>query len=112
MDSVSVSRDDIGALTQALDAGLLPAGELLRSLVNAIQAVFDGGEESVTVSVDVTGSAAGHVRRRVHPGAGGGGARARTAAAARAARSRYTCGSSRSPADGPGCAPSWSRCRS
>ena len=56
MDSVSVSRDDIGALTQALDAGLLPAGELLRSLVNAIQAVFDGGEESVTVSVDVTGS--------------------------------------------------------
>jgi hypothetical protein len=56
MDSVSVSRDDIDALTQALDAGLLPAGELLRSLVNAIQAVFDGGEESVTVSVDVTGS--------------------------------------------------------
>jgi hypothetical protein len=56
MDSVSVSRDDIDALTQGLDAGLLPAGELLRSLVNAIQAVFDGGEDSVTVSVDVTGS--------------------------------------------------------
>lgn len=56
MDSVSVSRDDMDALTQALDAGLLPAGELLRSLVNAIQAVFDGGEESVTVGVDVTGS--------------------------------------------------------
>jgi hypothetical protein len=56
MDSVSVSRDDIDALTQALDAGLLPAGELLRSLVTAIQAVSDGGAESVTVIVDVTGS--------------------------------------------------------
>jgi hypothetical protein len=56
MDSVLVSRDDIDALAQALDAGLLPAGDLLRSLIVAIRAVSDGGEESVTVSVDVVGS--------------------------------------------------------
>jgi hypothetical protein len=56
MDSVSVSRDDIDALAQALDADLLPAGDLLRSLVAAIRAVSDGGEESVTVSVEVTES--------------------------------------------------------
>ena len=47
MDSVSVSRDDIDALAQALDAGTLPATELLRSLVTAIRRVSDGDEESV-----------------------------------------------------------------
>jgi hypothetical protein len=56
MDSVSVSREDIDALAQALDAGPLPAGDLLRSLVTAIRAVSSGDEESVTVSVDVVGA--------------------------------------------------------
>jgi hypothetical protein len=55
MDSVSVSLDDIDALAQALDAGTLPAEDLLNSLVTAIRtAVRD--EESVTVSVQVEGS--------------------------------------------------------
>lgn len=55
MDSVSVSRNDIDALAQALDAGTLPATDLLRSLVTAIRTV-SGDEESVTVSVEVVGS--------------------------------------------------------
>jgi hypothetical protein len=52
MDSVSVNREDIDALALALDAGDLPAADLLRSLVTAIRAVA-GDEESVTVSVEV-----------------------------------------------------------
>jgi hypothetical protein len=55
LDSVSVSHDDIAALADALDAGTLPATELLRSLVAAIREV-SGDEESVTVSVEVAGS--------------------------------------------------------
>ena len=55
MDSVSVNRDDIDALAQALDTGTLPAKDLLSSLVAAIRAV-SGDEESVTVSVEVVGS--------------------------------------------------------
>ena len=55
MDSVSVNRDDIDALAQALDTGTLPATDLLRSLVTAIRAV-SGDEESVTVSVEVVES--------------------------------------------------------
>lgn len=55
MDSLSVSHDDIAALADALDAGTLPATELLRSLVAAIREV-SGDEESVTVSVEVAGS--------------------------------------------------------
>ena len=56
MDSVSVSHDDIDALAHALDAGTLPATELLRSLVTAIRRVSGGDEESATVSVEVVGS--------------------------------------------------------
>lgn len=52
MDSVSVNRDDIDALAQALDAGVLPAGDLLRSLLAAIRQV-SGNDESVTVEVEV-----------------------------------------------------------
>lgn len=55
MDSVSVSHHDIDALADALDAGTLPATDLLRSLVAAIREV-SGDEESVTVSVEVAGS--------------------------------------------------------
>ncbi len=55
MDSVSVNRDEIDALAQALDTGTLPATDLLRSLVTAIRAV-SGDEESVTVSVEVVES--------------------------------------------------------
>ena len=55
MDSVSVNRDDIDALAQALDTGALPAKDLLGSLVAAIRAV-SGNEESVTVSVEVVTS--------------------------------------------------------
>ncbi len=55
MDSVSVNRDDIDALAQALDTGAWPAKDLLSSLVAAIRAV-SGDEESVTVSVEVVGS--------------------------------------------------------
>jgi hypothetical protein len=55
LDSVPVSHDDIDALAQALDAGTLPATELLRSLVAAIREV-SGDEESVTVNVEVAGS--------------------------------------------------------
>jgi len=52
MDSVSVNLDDIDALAQALDAGTLPARDLLRSLITAIRRV-SGDEESVTLSVQV-----------------------------------------------------------
>jgi hypothetical protein len=52
MDSVSVNRDDIDALAQALDAGVLPAADLLRSLVAAIRQV-SGDDQSVTVEVEV-----------------------------------------------------------
>ncbi len=52
MDSVSVNRDDIDALAQALDTGALPAADLLQSLVTAIREVA-GDEEPVTVSVEV-----------------------------------------------------------
>jgi hypothetical protein len=55
MDSVSVNRDDIDALAQALDTGTLPAKDLLSSIVAAIRAV-SGDQESVTVSVEVVGS--------------------------------------------------------
>jgi hypothetical protein len=55
MDSVSVNRDDIDALAQALDTGTLPAKDLLSSLVAAIRAV-SGDEEAVTVSVEVAES--------------------------------------------------------
>jgi hypothetical protein len=55
MDSVSVNRDDIDALAQALDTGTLPAKDLLTSIVAAIRAV-SGDEESVTVSVEVVES--------------------------------------------------------
>lgn len=55
MDNVSVNREDIGALSEALDAGTLPAGDLLRSLISAIRAV-SGDDESVSVSVEVVGS--------------------------------------------------------
>ena len=55
MDSVSVSRNDIDALAQALDAGAMPAGDLLRSLITAIRQA-SGGDEMVTVSVEVTNS--------------------------------------------------------
>jgi hypothetical protein len=55
MDSVSVNRDDIDALEQALDTGTLPAKDLLSSLVAALRAV-SGDDESVTVSVEVAGS--------------------------------------------------------
>jgi hypothetical protein len=51
MDSVSVSLDDIDALTQALAAGTLPAGDLLRAVVAAIRAV-SGDQQPVTVSVE------------------------------------------------------------
>lgn len=54
MDNVSVSLDEIDALVQAVDGGTLPAEDLLRSIVTAIRAV-SGGEESVTVSVEVVG---------------------------------------------------------
>jgi hypothetical protein len=56
MDSVSVNHEDIDALAQALDAGTLPAEDMLRSLVTAIRAVSGGDEESVTVSVEVVQS--------------------------------------------------------
>ncbi len=52
MDSVSVNRDDIEALAQALDAGTLPAKDLLRSLVTAIRTV-SGDEQAITVSMEV-----------------------------------------------------------
>jgi hypothetical protein len=52
MESVSVNRDDIDALERALDAGTLPAKDLLRSLVTAIRAV-SGDEQSITVSMEV-----------------------------------------------------------
>lgn len=55
MDSVSVNRDDIDALAQALEDGTLPAKDLLSSLVAAIREA-SGDEESVTVSVEVGGS--------------------------------------------------------
>jgi hypothetical protein len=55
MDSVSVNRDDIDALAQALDAGPLPAQDLLRSLVTAIRTV-SGDEQSITVSMEVVDS--------------------------------------------------------
>jgi hypothetical protein len=55
VDNISVSLDDIGALAQAVDSGTVPARDLLRSIVTAIRAV-SGGEESVTVSVEVVGS--------------------------------------------------------
>jgi hypothetical protein len=55
MDSVSVSRNDIDALAQALDAGALPAGDLLRSLITAIRQA-SGDDEMVTVSVEVASS--------------------------------------------------------
>lgn len=55
MDSVSVSRNDIDALAQALDAGALPAGDLLRSLIAAIRQT-SGNDEIVTVTVEVTDS--------------------------------------------------------
>lgn len=60
MDSVSVSRNDIDALAQALDAGALPAGDLpagdlLRSLITAIRQA-SGNDEIVTVDVEVTDS--------------------------------------------------------
>lgn len=55
MDSVSVNRDDIDALAQALDTGTLPAKDLLSSIVAAIRAV-SGDEEAVTVSVEVVES--------------------------------------------------------
>jgi hypothetical protein len=55
MDNVSVSRDDIDALAQALDTGTLPAKDLLSSLVAAIRTV-SGDDESVTVNVEVVGS--------------------------------------------------------
>lgn len=58
MDSVSVSRDDIDALAQALDTGTLPAIDLLSSLVAAIRAV-SGDDETVTVSVEVGGPEVG-----------------------------------------------------
>jgi hypothetical protein len=51
MDSVSVNQNDIDALAQALDAGTLPAGDLLRALVAAIRAV-SGDQQPVTVSVE------------------------------------------------------------
>lgn len=52
MDSVSVNRDDIDALAQALEDGSLAAKDLLSSLVAAIREV-SGDEESVTVNVEV-----------------------------------------------------------
>jgi len=52
MDSVSVNRNDIDALAQALDAGVVPAADLLRSLIAAIRQV-SGDDESVTVEVEV-----------------------------------------------------------
>jgi hypothetical protein len=55
MDSVPVSRNDIDALAQALNASSLPAADLLRSLVTAIRQV-SGDDEAVTVNVEVTGS--------------------------------------------------------
>lgn len=55
MDSVSVNRDDIDALAQALDAGSLPAQDLLRSLVTAIRTVA-GDEPSITVSMEIVDS--------------------------------------------------------
>jgi hypothetical protein len=55
MDSVSVNRDDIDALAQALEDGALAAKDLLSSLVAAIREV-SGDEESVTVTVEVVGS--------------------------------------------------------
>ena len=55
MDNVPVSLDDIDALAQALDSGIVPAQDLLRALVTAIRAV-SGDEESFTVKVEVIGS--------------------------------------------------------
>jgi hypothetical protein len=52
MDSISVSRDDIDALAQALDSGTLPAQDLLRPLVTAILSAA-GAEDSISVSVEV-----------------------------------------------------------
>jgi hypothetical protein len=60
MDTVLVSRNDIDALAQALDAGALPAGDLpagdlLRSLIAAIRQA-SGDVETVAVSVEVADS--------------------------------------------------------
>jgi hypothetical protein len=52
VDNVLVSRDDIDALAQAVEDGTLPAQELLRSLVTAIQSAAED-EESIQVSVEV-----------------------------------------------------------
>ncbi|WP_367325636.1 hypothetical protein [Streptomyces sp. HUAS ZL42] len=52
MKNVSVSRDDIDALTQAVDSGTLPAQDLLRSLLSAILSAADG-DEPINVSVEV-----------------------------------------------------------
>jgi hypothetical protein len=50
MDGIPVNLDDIDALAQTLDAG--SAKDFLSSLVTALRAV-SGGEESLTVSVQV-----------------------------------------------------------
>jgi hypothetical protein len=52
MDNITVDRDDIDALAQALDNGTLPAQDLLRSLVTAILSAA-GAEDSISVSVEV-----------------------------------------------------------
>jgi hypothetical protein len=52
VDNVLVSRADIDALAQAVDSGTLPAQDLLRSLITAIQSAADD-EESISVGVEV-----------------------------------------------------------
>ena len=51
-EEVIVSAGDINALAQALDGGAVPAVDLLRPLVTALQGLV-GDDEVVTVSVEL-----------------------------------------------------------
>jgi hypothetical protein len=52
MDELLVAREDIDALADAVDAGTVPAPDLLRALVTAIRSAV-GEDDPVSVSVEV-----------------------------------------------------------
>lgn len=55
MDDVSVTRGDIAALPEAIEASSLPAKELLAAIASALQAAA-GENESVTLGVELVES--------------------------------------------------------
>lgn len=54
MDNLTIGRDDIQALARAVDDGAVPASDLLRALVTALQSAV-GEDDVVSLSVETVG---------------------------------------------------------